>query len=36
MEVVVKVGELYEVERNLHGLNIGVPSMRICDVPFHI
>jgi hypothetical protein len=28
-EVEVRVGELREVERNLHGLTMGVPSMRI-------
>jgi hypothetical protein len=35
-EVDVRVGGLCEVERNLRGLTMGVPSMRIQDVPLHI
>jgi hypothetical protein len=36
IEVGVGVGGLREVERILHGLNMGVPSMRIHDVPLHL
>jgi hypothetical protein len=35
-EVGVRVGGLYEVERNICGLTTGVPSMRIQGVPLHL
>jgi len=40
VQVVTKVGGrsrgLREVERNLRGLTMGVPSMRLWDVPYHL
>jgi hypothetical protein len=36
IKIDVTVGGLREVERNLCGLTMGVPSMRIQDAPLHI
>jgi hypothetical protein len=36
IEVGGRAGGLHEVERNLRGLTMGVPSMRLRDVPYHL
>jgi hypothetical protein len=36
VEVGGRARGLHEVERNLRGLTMGVPSMRLQDVPLHL